>query len=49
LERRLLLPHAAEENGRSMITWTQFGAYVSVAVTIFAGGVGLCWFVLWRQ
>ena len=32
-----------------MITWTQFGAYVSLAVTNFAGGVGLCWFVLWRQ
>jgi hypothetical protein len=32
-----------------MVTWTQFGAYVSVATTVFAGGVGLCWLVLWRQ
>jgi hypothetical protein len=32
-----------------MITWTQFGAYVSVAFTIFAGGVGLCWFAFWRH
>jgi hypothetical protein len=32
-----------------MITWSQFGAYASVAVTVFAGGVGVCWFVLWRH
>jgi len=32
-----------------MITWSQFGAYASVALTIFASGIGLCWFVLWRQ
>jgi len=32
-----------------MITWTQFGAYVSVIFTVFAGGVGLCWFAFWRQ
>jgi hypothetical protein len=32
-----------------MVSWSQFGAYASVVVTIFAGGVGLCWFVLWRQ
>jgi len=32
-----------------MITWSQFGAYTSVVVTIFAGGVGLCWLVLWRH
>jgi hypothetical protein len=32
-----------------MMTWTEFGAYVSVAVTVFAGGVGFCWVVLWRQ
>ena len=40
---------APPEDALSMITWTQFGAYVSVAFTIFAGGVGVCWFVLWRQ
>jgi hypothetical protein len=32
-----------------MVTWTEFGAYTSVAVTMFAGGLGLCWLVLWRQ
>jgi hypothetical protein len=32
-----------------MVTWTEFGAYASVAVTMFAGGLGLCWLVLWRQ
>ena len=32
-----------------MITWSQFGAYASVVFAVFAGGVGLCWFVLWRQ
>jgi hypothetical protein len=32
-----------------MMTWAEFGAYVSVAVTVFAGGVGLCWLTLWRQ
>jgi len=32
-----------------MITWSQFGAYASVVLMVFAGGVGLCWLVLWRQ
>jgi hypothetical protein len=32
-----------------MVTWTEFGTYASVAVTMFAGGLGLCWLVLWRQ
>lgn len=32
-----------------MITWTEFGAYASLALTLFAGGVGLCWYALWRQ
>jgi len=32
-----------------MVTWTELGAYTSVAVTMFAGGLGLCWLVLWRQ
>jgi len=32
-----------------MITWAQFGAYISVALTIFAGGLGLCWFAFWRE
>ena len=32
-----------------MVSWSQFGAYTSVVVMIFAGGIGLCWFVLWRQ
>ena len=32
-----------------MVTWSQFGVYASVALMIFAGGVGFCWFVLWRQ
>ena len=32
-----------------MLTWTQCGAYLSVAVALFAGGVGVCWFLLWRQ
>ena len=41
------LPRAPEAIG--MMTWTEFGAYVSVAATVFAGGVGFCWVVLWRQ
>jgi hypothetical protein len=31
------------------MTWTEFGAYTSVVFAIFAGCVGLCWLVLWRQ
>jgi hypothetical protein len=38
-----------EDRTEHMITWSQFGAYASVALMIFAGGVGLCWFVLWRE
>jgi hypothetical protein len=37
------------EGAVGMVTWGQFGAYASVAVAIFAGGVGICWLVLWRQ
>jgi hypothetical protein len=32
-----------------MLTWTQFGAYISVAITLFAGALGVCWLTLWRQ
>jgi hypothetical protein len=49
LERRLLSVLAVAEETKSMITWTQFGAYISLAISLFAGGVGVCWFVLWRQ
>jgi len=48
LERSLLLVPARRTRS-DMITWSQFGAYVSVAFTIFAGGVGLCWFAFWRH
>ena len=32
-----------------MITWMQFGAYTSVALSVFGGGVWLCWLLLWRH
>ena len=40
---------ARPEDAVNVITWSQFGAYASVVVTIFAGGVGICWLVLWRH
>ncbi|HET7343903.1 MAG TPA: hypothetical protein VFL90_20740, partial [Methylomirabilota bacterium] len=33
----------------STVSWTEFGAYTSLALMIFVGGVALCWLVLWRQ
>jgi hypothetical protein len=47
LERRLL-PQRAEARNTD-VSWTEFGAYASLALMIFAGGVGFCWLVLWRQ
>jgi hypothetical protein len=41
LERRLL-EHA------SMLTWTELAAYVSVIVTVWSGGLALCYMWLWR-
>jgi hypothetical protein len=32
-----------------MLTWGQLGAYLSVLVTVLAGGLSLCWYALWRQ
>jgi hypothetical protein len=32
-----------------MLTWTQLGGYLSIVVTVFAGGVGVCYLVLWRE
>jgi hypothetical protein len=32
-----------------MLTWTELGAYLSIVFTMFAGGVGVCYLVLWRQ
>jgi hypothetical protein len=32
-----------------MLTWMQLGGYLSVVVTVFAGGVSVCYLVLWRE
>jgi hypothetical protein len=32
-----------------MLTWTEFGGYLSVVSAVFAGGVGVCYLVLWRE
>jgi len=32
-----------------MLTWMQLGGYLSIVATVFAGGVGICYLVLWRE
>jgi hypothetical protein len=32
-----------------MLTWMQLGGYLSIVATVCAGGVGLCYLVLWRE
>jgi hypothetical protein len=32
-----------------MLTWMQLGGYLSIVFTVFAGGVGVCYMVLWRE
>jgi hypothetical protein len=32
-----------------MLTWTQLGGYLSIVGAVFAGGLGLCYLVLWRE
>jgi hypothetical protein len=34
---------------REMLTWTQLAGYMSIAVALCGGGVGLCWLLLWRE
>ena len=32
-----------------MLTWMQLGVYLSIVFTVFSGGVGVCYLVLWRE
>jgi hypothetical protein len=34
---------------KRMLTWMQLGGYLSIVFTVFAGGVGVCYLVLWRE